>query len=106
MESDALYEIAMGPGGASAVLLLVLVTVYRLAVTHLIPLAKLYVESTEDRWVKQMQEHTTDRDAYKTSLRELNSRQDRSLEILGDIHTKVEKIHDQTRGVPPNAPID
>jgi hypothetical protein len=102
-----MIELATGPGGTVAVLTVMLITVYKLVVKHLIPLAGRYVDSVEERWREQMTEHMTDRDTYKMSMRNINARQD-TFDLKADaIHADVMHVKQRIEEhiLPPRAAV-
>jgi len=78
-----------GPGGALVVFASLFYGSYLIITKHLIPMATQYIESLEARWREQMNEHTEDRDAYKVSIRRIDSRFDSVEDKLSSIHAAV-----------------
>ena len=86
---ELLLQSLTGPGGALVVFSLLFYGSYLIMTKHLIAIAKQYVESLESRWREQMEEHTQDRNAYKTSIRRIDRRFDTVEDKLSSIHRAV-----------------
>jgi hypothetical protein len=92
---DALVAASMGPAGAVAVLLLVLIGLYRLTVSHGIPVAVKYVENQQSNMKEILSEHKEDRKVFTSSIQILAKRQDRLEDAFDDIKTDIKIIKEK-----------
>lgn len=91
METELLNLIA-GPAGGVIVCMVVLVAVYRLTISHIIPMGHRYIDSVEERWVEQMETHKVDREIFKTSIQDLSKSQVECKETIAIVATDVKDI--------------
>jgi len=91
METEVLNLIA-GPAGGVIVCMVVLVAVYRLTISHVMPMGHRYIDSVEARWSEQMQNHKEDRDIFRSSIRDLSSNQVECRETIAIVATDVKDI--------------
>lgn len=91
METEVLNLIA-GPAGGVIVCMVVLVAVYRLTISHVIPMGHRYIDSVEARWVEQMQTHKEDREVFKFSILDLSTNQVECRETMAIVATDVKSI--------------
>lgn len=89
---EGLLAAAIGPFGAVAVLLLVLIGLYKLTVSHGLPVAIKYVENQQDNMKEILSEHKEDRKVFTSSIQILAKRQDKLEDAVEDIKTDVKKI--------------
>lgn len=90
---EGLLSAAIGPQGASvAVLLLVLIGLYKIAVLHGLPVAVKYVENQQANMKEILSEHKEDRKVFISSIQMLAKRQDKIEDVVEDIKTDVKKI--------------
>jgi hypothetical protein len=88
---ELLIKAALGPGGALAVLLLVLGAIYRLSVNHGFPILKQYVSDQQENIKDILKEHREDRKVFKEAVTSLTTRYDR---LEGDVHEIKTDLHD------------
>lgn len=89
---EGLLSAAVGPFGAVAVLLLVLIGLYKLTVSHGLPVAIKYVENQQSNMKEILSEHKEDRIVFTSSIQILANRQDKLEDAVDDIKTDVKKI--------------
>jgi hypothetical protein len=89
---EALVSAAIGPFGAVAVLLLVLIGLYKLTVSHGLPVAIKYVENQQSNMKEILEEHKEDRKVFTSSIQILAKRQDKLEDAVDDIKIGVKKI--------------
>jgi len=89
---EGLLAAAIGPFGAVAVLLLVLIGLYKLTVSHGLPVAIKYVENQQANMKEILEEHKEDRKVFTSSIQILAKRQDKLEDAVDDIRTDVKKI--------------
>lgn len=89
---EALIAGATGPMGAICVLLLVLVGLYKLTVSHGLPVAVKYVENQQANMKEILSEHKEDRKVFSSSIQILAKRQDKIEDAVEDIKTDVKKL--------------
>jgi hypothetical protein len=89
---EGLLAAAIGPFGAVAVLLLVLIGLYKLTVSHGLPVAIKYVENQQNNMKEILSEHKEDRIVFTSSIQILAKRQDKLEDAVDDIKTDVKKI--------------
>jgi hypothetical protein len=89
---EGLLAAAIGPFGAVAVLLLVLIGLYKLTVSHGLPVAIKYVDNQQSNMKEILEEHKEDRKVFTSSIQILAKRQDKLEDAVEDIKTDVKKI--------------
>lgn len=89
---EALIAGATGPMGAICVLLLVLVGLWKLLVSHGLPVAVKYVENQQANMKEILSEHKEDRKVFSSSIQILAKRQDKIEDAVEDIKTDVKKL--------------
>lgn len=89
---EGLLAAAIGPFGAVAVLLLVLIGLYKLTVSHGLPVAVKYVDNQQANMKEILSEHKEDRKVFTSSIQILAKRQDKLEDAVEDIRTDVKKI--------------
>jgi hypothetical protein len=89
---EGLIAAAIGPFGAVAVLLLVLIGLYKLSVSHALPVAIRYVENQQSNMKEILSEHREDRKVFSSSIQILAKRQDKLEDAVEDIKTDVKKL--------------
>lgn len=92
---EGLLAAAIGPFGAVAVLLLVLIGLYRLSVSYAFPIAKEYVLSQQENLKEIMKEHSKDREVFKDTITILVQRQAKLEEDVSDIKTDIKIIKER-----------
>lgn len=89
---EGLLAAAIGPFGAVAVLLLVLIGLYKLTVSHGLPVAIKYVDNQQANMKEILSEHKEDRKVFTSSIQILAKRQDKLEDAVEDIKIDVKKI--------------
>ena len=92
---EALVAAALGPAGAVAVLLLVLIGIYRLSVSYAFPLAKEYVDNQASSMKEILLEHKEDRKVFQETISTLAKRQTRLENDVEDIKTDIKIIREK-----------
>jgi hypothetical protein len=92
---EALVAAALGPAGAVAVLLLVLIGIYRLSVSYAFPLAKEYVDNQASSMKEILLEHKEDRKVFQETISTLAKRQTRLENDVEDIKTDIKIIKEK-----------
>lgn len=83
---------ATGPMGAICVLLLVLIGLYKLTVSHAVPLASAWIKDQRDNFKEIMKEHAKDREIFKDSIQILAKRSDKIEDDVEHIKVDVKKL--------------
>lgn len=89
---EGLLSAAVGPFGAVAVLLLVLIGLYKIVTVHGLPVAIKYVDNQQANMKEILDEHREDRKVFTSSIQILAKRQDRIENTVEEIQTDVKKI--------------
>jgi hypothetical protein len=89
------FEIAVGPGGAVIVLLLVLGAIYKMITSHAFPILKSYLKQNQENLENIMEEHKEDRKAFESAILGLSKRQDRFEEDLTDVRLNIQIIKER-----------
>jgi hypothetical protein len=89
---EGLLSAAVGPFGAVAVLLLVLIGLYKIATLHALPLASSWVKDQRDSFKEIMDEHAKDREIFKDSIQILAKRSDKIEDDVELIKNDVKKL--------------
>ena len=89
---EVLIAGATGPMGAICVLLLVLIGLYKLAVSHAVPLASTWIKDQRDNFKEIMREHAKDREIFKDSIQILATRSDKIEDDVEHIKVDVKKL--------------
>jgi hypothetical protein len=89
---EALIAGATGPMGAICVLLLVLIGLYKLTVSHAVPLASAWIKDQRDNFKEIMKEHAKDREIFKDSIQILAKRSDKIEDDVEHIKVDVKKL--------------
>ena len=92
MELLPIIQAATGPAGAIVVLLLVLIGLYKLSVSHALPVAIKYVENQQSNMKEILNEHKEDRKIFSSSIQILAKRQDKIENTVEEIQTDVKKL--------------
>lgn len=92
---EALIAASMGPAGAVAVLLLVLIGIYRLSVSYAFPIAKEYVDNQASSMKEILSEHKEDRKVFQETISTLAKRQSRLENDVEDIKTDIKIIKER-----------
>lgn len=93
---ETLFAAALGPAGAVAVLLLVLVGIYKISVSYAFPIAKEYVDNQAASMKEILVEHKQDREVFKDTITTLVQRQTKLEEDVNDIKTDIKIIKERT----------
>tara|TARA_R110000868_G_scaffold312715_1_gene573690 strand:+ start:168 stop:461 length:294 start_codon:yes stop_codon:yes gene_type:complete len=89
---ESLLSAAIGPFGAVAVLLLVLLGCYKIVTLHALPLASAWVKDQRDSFKEIMDEHAKDRDCFKESIQILAKRSDKIEDDVSEIKSDLRTI--------------
>ena len=92
---EALIAASTGPAGAVAVLILVLVGIYKLIVSHGFPVLKTYVDNQQENIKEILSEHKEDRKVFQSSISSLAKRQDRLEDDVEEIKTDIKIIKEK-----------
>jgi len=92
---EALITAALGPVGAVAVLLLVLIGIYKLSVSYAFPIAKEYVDNQAASMKEILSEHKEDRKVFQETISTLAKRQSRLENDVEDIKTDIKIIKER-----------
>jgi hypothetical protein len=92
---EGLLAASIGPFGAVAVLLLVLIGLYKLAVSHAVPLASAWIKDQRDNFKEIMREHAKDREIFKDSIQILAKRSDKIEDDVSEIKSDLRIIKDK-----------
>jgi hypothetical protein len=92
---ETLVAATLGPAGAVAVLLLVLIGIYRLSVSYVFPIAKEYVDNQAASMKEILTEHKEDRKVFQDTITTLAKRQTRLENDVEDIKTDIKIIKER-----------
>jgi len=92
---ETLIAAAVGPVGAVAVLLLVLIGIYKLATSYAFPIAKEYVDNQASSMKEILSEHKEDRKVFQDTIATLAKRQSRLEDDVEDIKTDIKIIKER-----------
>jgi hypothetical protein len=92
---EALVAATLGPAGAVAVLLLVLIGIFRLSVSYAFPIAKEYVDNQAASMKEILTEHKEDRKVFQDTITTLAKRQTRLENDVEDIKTDIKIIKER-----------
>lgn len=92
---EGLLAAAIGPFGAVAVLLLVLIGIYKLSVSYAFPIAKEYVDNQASSMKEILAEHREDRKVFQDTITTLAKRQTRLENDVEDIKTDIKIIKEK-----------
>lgn len=92
---EGLIAASLGPAGAVAVLLLVLIGIYRLSVSYAFPIAKEYVDNQAASMKEILTEHKEDRKVFQDTITTLAKRQTRLENDVEDIKTDIKIIKER-----------
>jgi len=90
-----LIDLAIGPGGAVAVLLLVLFAVWKIATSYLFPLLREYITNQQENFKAILEAHKEDRKVFTEAVHSIMKRQDRVEDDLSDIKTDIKQIKER-----------
>lgn len=93
---EGLITAAMGPFGALAIMILVLLGIYKFVTTQAFPLAQKYVENQQDNIKEILKEHRKDREVFESTISSLAKRQERVEEDIDAIKTDIRFIKERT----------
>jgi len=92
---EALVAATLGPAGAVATMLLVLIGIYRLSVSYVFPIAKEYVDNQAASMKEILTEHKEDRKVFQDTITTLAKRQTRLENDVEDIKTDIKIIKER-----------
>lgn len=92
---EGLIAASLGPAGAVAVLLLVLIGIYRLSVSYAFPIAKEYVDNQAASMKEILTEHRETRKVFQDTITTLAKRQTRLENDVEDIKTDIKIIKER-----------
>ena len=92
---EALVAAALGPAGAVAVLMLVLLGIYKISVSYAFPIAKEYVDNQAASMKEILSEHKEDRKVFQDTISTLAKRQSRLEDDVEDIKTDIRVIKER-----------
>lgn len=92
---EGLLAAAIGPFGAVAVLLLVLIGIYKLSVSYAFPIAKEYVDNQASSMKEILAEHREDRKVFQDTITTLAKRQTRLENDVEDIKSDIKIIKEK-----------
>jgi hypothetical protein len=92
---QSLVNLAIGPAGSVAVLLLVLFAVWKIATSYLFPLMKEYIVNQQENFKAILDSHKEDRRVFTEAIQAIMKRQDRVEEDLTDIKTDIKQIKER-----------
>lgn len=93
---EGLITAAMGPFGALAIMILVLLGIYKFVTTQAFPLAQKYVENQQENIKEILKEHRKDREVFESTISSLAKRQERVEEDIDAIKTDIRFIKERT----------
>ena len=88
-------NLAIGPAGSVAVLLLVLFAVWKIATAYLFPLLQEYIANQQQNFRDILEAHKEDRKVFTSAIQSLMERQDKVETDLSDIKTDIKQIKER-----------
>lgn len=92
---QSIINLAIGPAGSVAVLLLVLFAVWKIATSYLFPLLKEYINNQQENFKEILEAHREDRRVFTEAIQSITHRQDRVEADLSDIKTDIKQIKER-----------
>jgi hypothetical protein len=92
---ETLVAATLGPAGAVATMLLVLIGIYRLSVSYAFPIAKEYVDNQAASMKEILTEHSKDRECFKDSIQILARRSDKLEDDVTEMKSDLRIIKDK-----------
>jgi esterase/lipase len=92
---EGLIAASMGPFGALAIMMLVLLGIYKFMTTQAFPLAQKYVENQQENIKEILKEHRKDREVFENTIASLAKRQERVEVDIDDIKTDIKIIKER-----------
>jgi hypothetical protein len=92
---ESIVNLAIGPAGSVAVLLLVLFAVWKIATAYLFPLLQEYIANQQQNFREMLDAHKDDRKVFTTAIQSLMERQDKMEGDLSDIKSDIKQIKDR-----------
>ena len=89
---ESLVAGVMGPFGALAIMMLILIGIYELTSMHAVPMAVKYIDNQQANMKEILSEHQKDREVFTSSIKILAKRQDKIEDTVEDIKHDVKKI--------------
>ena len=92
---EEILNLAIGPAGSVAVLLLVLFAVWKIATAYLFPLLSEYFTNQQQNFRDLLDEHKEDRKVFTAAIKSLTDRQDKFEGDLHDIKVDIKQIKER-----------
>jgi hypothetical protein len=92
---ESIVNMAIGPAGSVAVLLMVLFAVWKIATSYLFPLLQEYITNQQQNFREMLDAHKEDRKVFTTAIQSLMERQDKMEGDLSDIKSDIKQIKDR-----------
>lgn len=93
---QSLIDALVGPAGGFVMLVGILLSLYKLIVTHVFPLASAWIKDQRDSFKELMREHAKDREVFEKTIQILAKRSDKIEddveEIKLDLRTIKQKV--------------
>jgi hypothetical protein len=92
---QSIIDALIGPAGGFVMLVGILLSLYKLIVTHVFPLASAWIKDQRDNFKEIMREHAKDREIFKDSITILARRQDRLEDVVETIKIDLKEIKEK-----------
>ena len=92
---EEILNLAIGPAGSVAVLLLVLFAVWKVATAYICPLLKEYLADQQRNFRDLLDEHREDRKVFTAAIKSLTDRQDKFESDIHDIKVDIKQIKER-----------
>jgi hypothetical protein len=92
---EEILNLAIGPAGSVAVLLLVLFAVWKAATAYIFPLLKEYLADQQRNFRDLLDEHREDRKVFTAAIKSLTDRQDKFEGDIHDIKVDIKQIKER-----------
>ena len=92
---QSLIDALVGPAGGFVVLVGILLSLYKIIVTHVFPLASAWIKDQRDSFKELMREHAKDREVFEKTTTILARRQDKLEDVVESIKIDLKEIKDK-----------
>ena len=92
---QSLIDALVGPAGGFVVLVGILLSLYKMIVTHVFPLASALIKDQRDSFKELMREHAKDREVFEKTITILARRQDKLEDVVESIKIDLKEIKDK-----------
>lgn len=92
---QSIIDALVGPAGGFVVLVGILLSLYKLILTHVFPLASAWIKDQRDSFKELMREHAKDREVFEKTITILARRQDKLEDVVESIKIDLKEIKEK-----------